>query len=168
MRLAIDRAIRFAEVAHSGQTRKFTLEPYVNHCIRVGLILFANGEDETTVVSGILHDVVEDTRFCLSDIDLIFGEAVAETVWFVTDQSTPADGNRKTRKQIDLEHISIGTYRSKTVKIADLIDNTYDIVRHDPNFAPTYLREKADLLNLALIEGNKRLWAMALRQLTWI
>jgi hypothetical protein len=35
---------------------------------------------------------------------------------------------------------------AKLIKLCDLIDNTRSITEHDPDFAVTYLREKADVL----------------------
>lgn len=49
---------------------------------------------------------------------------------------------------------------AKTIKLADLIDNTRSIVERDPKFAQIYLAEKALLLEV-LREGDATLWAMA-------
>lgn len=49
---------------------------------------------------------------------------------------------------------------AKTIKLADLIDNTSTIMKHDPHFAVTYMKEKAKLLEV-LKEGDPTLWKMA-------
>ena len=54
------RAYKFSDVAHAGQVRH-SGEPYVSHCIEVARILADLQLDTTTVVSGLLHDIVEDT-----------------------------------------------------------------------------------------------------------
>lgn len=60
----INHALAFAAKHHDQQVRKGTRLPYVTHAANVAIILTRYGQDETTVVAGILHDVVED---CLRD-----------------------------------------------------------------------------------------------------
>jgi hypothetical protein len=50
-----------------------------------------------------------------------------------------------------------------TIKLADLIDNTKTITFYDPKFAPTYLKEKAALLEV-LKAGDPTLWKLASEQ----
>jgi hypothetical protein len=78
----------------------------------------------------------------------------------LTDVSRSADGNRKARKALDRAHTAKASPAAKTIKLADLIDNTKSIVEHDPEFARVYLAEKAALLEV-LKEGDQVLWAMA-------
>ena len=49
---------------------------------------------------------------------------------------------------------------AKTIKLADLIDNTRSIVERDPKFAEVYMAEKTMLLEV-LTEGAPELMAMA-------
>jgi hypothetical protein len=78
----------------------------------------------------------------------------------LTDVSRPEDGNRAARKAIDLAHTAKASPAAKTIKLADLIDNTRSIVERDPDFAKVYLQEKARLLEV-LQEGDPTLMAMA-------
>jgi hypothetical protein len=82
-------------------------------------------------------------------------------VRWLTDVSRPEDGNREIRKRIDREHTAQAPAIVKTIKLADLIDNSRSIIAHDPDFAHVYLREKRLLLDEALREGDATLWAMA-------
>lgn len=66
-------------------------------------------------------------------------------------------GNRKTRKRIDLEHTSQATPEAKSVKLADLIHNSGSITKYDSNFSKTYMNEKRELLKV-LKEGNEKLY----------
>jgi hypothetical protein len=50
--------------------------------------------------------------------------------------------------------------KAKTIKLADLIDNSLDIQKHDPNFAKVYMQEKKALLEV-LREGDATLYARA-------
>jgi guanosine-3',5'-bis(diphosphate) 3'-pyrophosphohydrolase len=104
--------------------------------------------------------VVEDTGVELALIGTEFGRTIELLVGYLTDISKPVDGNRAARKAIDREHTAQASPAAKTIKLADLIDNTRSIVAHDPDFARVYLKEKALLLEV-LREGDATLWAMA-------
>ncbi|XP_076957798.1 putative GTP diphosphokinase RSH2, chloroplastic, partial [Bidens hawaiensis] len=78
------RAIAFAREAHRGQLRK-TGDPYLTHCINTAKILAAlvpsSGKKAIdTVVSGLLHDVVDDTSQTLHSIQSEFGQDIAKLV----------------------------------------------------------------------------------------
>lgn len=69
-------------------------------------------------------------------------------------------GNRKVRKEVDRQHIAKASPRAKTIKLADLIHNTENIVANDKGFAKVYLAEKRLLLEV-LTEGDVTLWNRA-------
>ena len=73
------RAYKFSDVAHAGQVRH-SGEPYVSHCIEVARILADLQLDTTTVVSGLLHDIVEDTAITIEDVAREFGSEIAQIV----------------------------------------------------------------------------------------
>ncbi len=79
----IIQAYYFAEDAHKGQFRR-SGERYFIHPIHVSLILAELELDETSIISGLLHDVIEDTEYTYQDIADRFGEAVADIVDGVT------------------------------------------------------------------------------------
>ena len=54
------KAFEFGSRYHDGQKRK-SGEPYFNHCIEVANTLASWNMDYTTIMAGLLHDVVEDT-----------------------------------------------------------------------------------------------------------
>jgi hypothetical protein len=64
--------IEFAAIAHDGAYRKGTHIPYVTHVIEAGLIALSLTDDEYIVIAAILHDIVEDTSFELTDIEKKF------------------------------------------------------------------------------------------------
>ena len=159
-------AIAYAYAAHSavGQTRKYTGEPYIVHPTAVAGLVGMVTSDEVTLAAAFLHDTVEDTKVENSDIISIFGEDVASLVWWLTDVSKLTDGPRKLRKELDRQHIAKADPRAKTIKLADLIDNTRSIVRYDKKFAKTYLKEKELLLEV-LKEGDSALYCLAVASL---
>ena len=73
------RAYRFTEIAHRGQKRQ-SGEDYVVHCVEVAKILAELRLDTTTVVSGLVHDVIEDTPVTIADVEREFGKEVASIV----------------------------------------------------------------------------------------
>lgn len=80
----LDYAILFATKAHDGQRRKSDNVDMIFHPFTVGTILQRAGMDENTVIAGILHDVVEDTKYEIEDIENIFGKEVRKRVEEVT------------------------------------------------------------------------------------
>ena len=79
----VENALEFSIKMHHGQKRKSGL-PFVSHSIDVANILIDWNMDYTTVISALLHDVVEDTEVKLSDIENEFGSDVALLVDGVT------------------------------------------------------------------------------------
>jgi len=79
----INKAAEFAYHAHEGQVRR-SGEPYFIHPVKVAEILVGLQLDVVTVISGLLHDVVEDTEVTLEQISDLFGKEVARLVDGVT------------------------------------------------------------------------------------
>lgn len=160
------RALEFAAHAHAsvGQVRKYTGAPYIQHPIAVAQLVSTVTTDEVMLAAAFLHDTVEDTRVTLGEIEAEFGSDVARLVNDLTDVSSPEDGNRAQRKAIDLAHTAQADPRAKTVKLADMVDNTRLIAHHDRAFARIYLAEKSRLLEV-LGEGDQELFALAVRTL---
>ncbi len=79
----IEKAYRIASEAHQGQLRK-SGEPYIIHPLCVAIILADLELDKETIVSGLLHDAVEDTVMTTEEIAREFSEEVALLVDGVT------------------------------------------------------------------------------------
>ncbi|NBK92230.1 bifunctional (p)ppGpp synthetase/guanosine-3',5'-bis(diphosphate) 3'-pyrophosphohydrolase [bacterium 1XD21-13] len=79
----IEKAYRIASKAHEGQLRK-SGEPYIIHPLCVAIILADLELDKETIVSGLLHDAVEDTVMTTEEIAKEFSEEVALLVDGVT------------------------------------------------------------------------------------
>ena len=84
IRLAFDTAVE----AHNDQRRK-SGEAYIFHPINVAKIVAQQiGLDATSICAALLHDVVEDTRFTLEDIERLLGNTVAKIVHGLTKISS--------------------------------------------------------------------------------
>ena len=79
----INKAYELAKDAHKEQKRK-SGEPYLIHPVCVAIILAQLEMDKETIVGGLLHDVVEDTKYTTEDITEMFSEEIAVLVDGVT------------------------------------------------------------------------------------
>jgi len=129
----INHAFAFAAKHHDRQVRKGTKLPYLTHPANVAVILTRYGQDERTVVAGILHDVVED---CVRDgftgemlaqrIGEKFGDDVLSTVLAVTYRKLDDDGvelSGDERKQDYLDRLANADQSALWVCAADKVHN---------------------------------------------
>ncbi|MDI3270709.1 MAG: HD domain-containing protein, partial [Bacillota bacterium] len=79
----IRRAYEYAREAHQGQRRR-SGEAYIEHPVAVAQILADLELDDTTIAAALLHDVLEDTRVTIDDLEASFGQEVASLVDGVT------------------------------------------------------------------------------------
>lgn len=156
------RAKDFATHHHAAinHVRKYTGEPYISHPAGVVDLVRSVSHTSEMLAAAWLHDTVEDTAATFDEVERVFGFEVTALVEMLTDVSRPGQGNRAERKAIDRAHTAKASPAAKTIKLADLIDNTRSIVEHDEKFARVYLAEKALLLEV-LREGDATLWRRA-------
>jgi len=129
----INHAFAFAAKHHDRQVRRGTRLPYLTHPANVAVILTRYGQDEQTVVSGILHDVIEDcvrdgyTRHTLEQrIGDKFGQDVLDTVLAVTQRQVDEEGvelSSEERKDDYLARLAAASERARWVCAADKIHN---------------------------------------------
>ena len=79
----IIKAFNFSYAAHKEQKRE-SGEPYIVHPLEVACILAEMGLDTSTIIAGLLHDVIEDTVYTFEDISREFNVEVATLVEGVT------------------------------------------------------------------------------------
>lgn len=156
-------AFRFADIAHAGQIRRYVGRPYIEHPVAVARLVERFEHDEAMVMAALLHDVQEDCGVASHVIAAAFGDDVARLVSDLSDVSTPADGNRATRKALDRAHTARACPRAKTVKALDLVHNAASIIRHDPKFARVFLQEKGLLLPVLADASDPRATHLAQR-----
>ncbi len=120
------KAKLFAIKAHDGQRRKSDKEkPMIIHPINVANILEEYKLDDNVIAAGYLHDVVEDTKYELKDIEENFNEDIMSLVEGASepDKSLSWEERKKhtidTTKNLDLRH--------KAIICADKISNLEDL-----------------------------------------
>ncbi|WP_263457985.1 MULTISPECIES: HD domain-containing protein [Tenebrionibacter/Tenebrionicola group] len=163
-----ERARRYASQAHAaqGRRRKYTAEPYIMHPAAVAkLVRSVLPEDEAALAAAWLHDTIEDTAATPADIAARFGHEVARLVMMVTNPTAPPGLNRAQRKRLNFAHTARACSRAQTIKLADIIDNTREILLYDPAFARLYLLEKQIQLQ-GLSQGDARLRHTAVNIIT--
>jgi len=120
------RAYRFSEEAHRGQTRQ-SGEPFVTHCVEVAKVLAELQLDSITVACGLIHDVVEDTRVTVPDVEREFGQEIAGIVDGLTKIAKLPSGGTKEERQVESYRkllLSIAKdARVIIVKLADRLHN---------------------------------------------
>ena len=134
----INHAFAFAAKHHDRQVRKGTRLPYLTHPANVAVILTRYGQDDDTVVAGILHDVVEDcvredyTRAMLEErIASKFGREVLDAVLQVTKRRLDDEGepmSSEEEKADYLERLAGASERARWVCAADKIHNGRSIL----------------------------------------
>ncbi len=109
----INHALAFAAKHHDTQVRKGLRLPYVTHAANVAVILVHYGCDEPVVVSGVLHDVIEDSvRDGYSSDDLTdrigakFGHDMLSTVLSVTRRRLDDEGVEMSKDDVKHDYLT--------------------------------------------------------------
>lgn len=123
--ILLKKAYVFAAAAHKGQVRR-SGEPYLSHPLEVTNMLADMGLDKTTLIAGLLHDVLEDTDVTLEELQENFGSEVARLVEGVTkitrvEQTSPETRQAETIRKIILAMTD--DLRTIFIKLADRLHN---------------------------------------------
>lgn len=122
----IQKAYEFAKEAHLGQKRK-SGEPYFIHPVEVAYILASHNMDEESIAAGLLHDVVEDTKIPLNEIDEKFGPDVAEIVDGLTKLSHISFQSKDVRKSESFRKMLLAMSKDVRVIIIKLVDRLHNM-----------------------------------------
>jgi len=121
----LNRAYVYAMRMHGSQKRA-SGDPYFAHPIEVAGILTDYRLDTATIVTALLHDVIEDTPVTRRDIEELFGPEVAELVEGVTKLSQLELTSEHTRQAENLRKFILAIskdVRVLMVKLADRLHN---------------------------------------------
>ena len=121
----LNRAYVYAVRMHGSQTRA-SGDPYFAHPIEVAGILTDYRMDTATIVTALLHDVIEDTDVTRADIDRLFGPEIGELVEGVTKLSRLEMSAEYKRQAENLRKFILAVskdVRVLMVKLADRLHN---------------------------------------------
>jgi|SRR6185312_2597439 len=128
------------ELAHAGQTR-WDGRPYSVHPEKVVQILKQFGvRDEEILSAGYLHDVIEDTKVSLDELEGAYGSRVAHLVQELTFKDSKDDDNLYSQQCMNLSKTA------KLIKIADILANITD----DGKKSDHFIRKRINGLKMLL------------------
>jgi (p)ppGpp synthase/HD superfamily hydrolase len=147
----------FADQAHGQQRRKYTPERYIVHPLRVMNMCKEYSHDPAVLAAALLHDVLEDTGiskeemkdFLLQVMDQDKAFQTLHLVEELTDKYVKdkyPGWNRRKRKTKEAERMAHISAEAQTIKYADILDNSLEVIEHDTSFARLYLAECKTLL----------------------
>ena len=122
---ALNRAYVFSMKAHGSQFRA-SGDPYFSHPVEVAGILAGMKLDSSSIITGLLHDTVEDTVATLEDIERLFGPDIARLVDGVTKLSRLELQSDQTKQAENFRKLVLAMsedIRVLLVKLADRLHN---------------------------------------------
>lgn len=144
----IYKAYEISKEAHKEQKRK-SGEPYIIHPICVAIILAQLEMDKETIVAGILHDVVEDTRYTVEDITDLFGAEIAllvDGVTKLTQINYTADKVERQAENLRKMFLAMAKdIRVIVIKLADRLHNMRTLEFMKPEKQKEKARETMDI-----------------------
>ena len=121
----IEKAYVFSATVHQGQVR-LSGEPYLTHPMEVAGILADMKLDVATIITGLLHDTVEDTLTSLEQLETAFGRDVAQLVDGLTKISKISYADKEERQAENFRKMILAMstdIRVILVRLADRVHN---------------------------------------------
>lgn len=149
------KAWELFSLAHSKQTRKDGVTPYIVHPIRVMQAAKQIRLEERLQIIALGHDVFEDTDLSPKEVENVLGSEIVEGIWWLTNpghndvfETLP----RETKKKLSLIKLAGAPKDIKLIKLLDRLDNLTCLEKSELH--PNYINETFDLLNGPLKELN--------------
>jgi (p)ppGpp synthetase, RelA/SpoT family len=143
----IKKAYIYSATVHQGQVR-LSGEPYLTHPMEVAGILADMKMDAATIISGLLHDTVEDTLTTSAQIENEFGKDVAFLVSGLTKLSLISFGSQEERQAENFRKMILAMssdIRILLVRLADRIHNMRTLQYQTPDKRIYIARETIDV-----------------------
>lgn len=156
----IREALAVSEECHKGQTRDEGTS-YIVHPIRVGLILLDELGiiDAESIITALLHDVVEDSDIAEEELEARFGAKVAHAVKMLT-KPVDDDLSKDERNKLYMESLAKAEPAIQRIKLSDRLDNVRGL-HLSPNVSKhgKYWKETQELyIPFARNSGSKYLY----------
>lgn len=123
----LEKAMRFAAIAHHGVDRKVGGVPYILHPMEAAVIAASMTTDQEVMAAALLHDTIEDTDTTVEDIREQFGDRVASLVLSETEdkmEDRPASETWRLRKELHIASlIQTNDINVKILWLADKLSN---------------------------------------------
>ena len=143
----IQKAFRLSDKAHQGQVRK-TGEPFIEHPLAAAMILAELHLDVYSIVTALLHDVVEDTSITLQDIKKDFGKSVAFLVDGVTKLSQIKFKSNYEKESENMRKMFVSMGKDVRVILVKLADRLHNMRTLAPLSEERKLRISHETLNI--------------------
>ena len=143
----IEKAYIYSASVHQGQVR-LSGEPYLTHPMEVAGILTDMKMDAATIISGLLHDTIEDTLTTAEQIEKEFGKDVAFLVGGLTKLSRISFGSQEERQSENFRKMILAMsadIRILLVRLADRIHNMRTLQYHPKDKRIYIARETMDI-----------------------
>lgn len=143
----IEKAYIYSATVHQGQVR-LSGEPYLTHPMEVAGILTDMKMDAATIISGLLHDTIEDTLTTAEQLESEFGKDVAFLVSGLTKLSRMSFGSQEERQSENFRKMILAMsadIRILLVRLADRIHNMRTLQYHPKEKRVYIARETMDI-----------------------
>jgi GTP diphosphokinase / guanosine-3',5'-bis(diphosphate) 3'-diphosphatase len=144
---SIEKAYVFSASVHLGQLR-LSGEPYLTHPMEVAGILADMKLDASTIITGLLHDTVEDTLTTLEQVENAFGKDVAQLVDGLTKISKITYASQEERQAENFRKMILAMstdMRVLLVRLADRIHNMRTLQYQPPEKQQYIAKETLEL-----------------------
>ncbi|MDR2765881.1 MAG: bifunctional (p)ppGpp synthetase/guanosine-3',5'-bis(diphosphate) 3'-pyrophosphohydrolase [Holosporaceae bacterium] len=120
------KAYAFAMEVH-GLQKRASGSPYFSHPVEVARILAELGLDVVTVITGLLHDVLEDTNVCPEELEEIFGSEIAFLVEGVTKLSRINYPSSKVHQAENFRKFLMAISQDIRILVIKLVDRLHNM-----------------------------------------
>jgi GTP diphosphokinase / guanosine-3',5'-bis(diphosphate) 3'-diphosphatase len=122
----IEAGFETARRAHAGQLRD-NGDPYITHPLAVATILAQMKLDTASIVTGLLHDTIEDTGLTLAELESRFGPTVAGLVDGVTKLTRLELQSDRTKQAENFRKLVLAMSRDIRVLMVKLADRLHNM-----------------------------------------
>ena len=122
----IQKAYLFSKKAHTGQKRR-SGEDYITHPLHVAEILVDLNMDSESIITALLHDVVEDTPVSLEDIEKEFGPSIRFLLDGVTKISKMNFRNSYQKQSENIRKMIVAMGKDVRVILVKLADRLHNL-----------------------------------------